>query len=114
MRTKIFHLNKENQDYCGFASETKRGTNRAALMRKADLLKKVISEDMTERQRLCITEHILNGRKQKEIAEILGLSPSTVSRHIAAGKRRLHYAAKLISNDLNDAGKSQVQQSDFA
>ncbi len=46
------------------------------------------------RQRICASDFWLNGKKQKEIARELGLSQSTVCRHIAAAKRKLRHAAK--------------------
>ena len=50
--------------------------------------------DLTPLQHYCLTEYYLKGVKQKEIANALGLSTSTVSRHIAAGTKKLKVATK--------------------
>ena len=54
----------------------------------------LLENELTERQRVCASDFWLNGKKQKEIARELGLSQSTVCRHIAAAKRKLRHAAK--------------------
>ena len=60
----------------------------------AAFLTNVLENELTERQRICASDFWLNGKKQKEIARELGLSQSTVCRHIAAAKRKLRHAAK--------------------
>ena len=51
-----------------------------------DKMKKILSmavlNELTERQRICIVDYYLNGKKEKEIAKELGVNSSTVSRHI--------------------------------
>ena len=54
-----------------------------------DKMKKILSmavlNELTERQRICIVDYYLNGKKEKEIAKELGVNSSTVSRHIIFG-----------------------------
>lgn len=45
--------------------------------------------ELSERQRECLRLFLVDGLKQKDIADQLGLNASTVCRHIAAGKRKL-------------------------
>jgi len=41
---------------------------------------------LTQRERYLIEYHLSMGKKQKEIAELLGCSPSTISREIRRNK----------------------------
>ena len=49
-----------------------------------DKMKKILSmavlNELTERQRICIVDYYLNGKKEKEIAKELGVNSSTVSQ----------------------------------
>lgn len=58
------------------------------------ILFKAIKYELTHMQKLCITEHYLEGRKMKDIAHELNLHPSTITRHIQAGKKKLENIAK--------------------
>lgn len=53
------------------------------------LTRLLMDTELTELQRYCLIEAKLNGRRQRDIADELGVSESTVSRHISAGKRKL-------------------------
>ena len=57
------------------------------------ILKRAIQEELTDRQRACLTMFYLKRMKMKDIAEQLELSPSTVSRHISAAVRKLRKIA---------------------
>lgn len=97
MRTQKIYYNHRTENFCGaHLLRLHTNTNSEALKHKSDMLKKLIREDLTDRQQLCATEYWINGRKQKEIAALLGLSCSTVSRHIAAAKRKLCGVAKYL------------------
>lgn len=52
---------------------------------------------LTDRQKFCICEYYLNGKKMKEIALELGIHPSTVTRHIKYAKRNLKNIADCYS-----------------
>ena len=63
-------------------------------------MKKVLNQAMnslTERQRYCICNYYLNGKKMKTIAEELNINPSTVTRHIKSAKRNLKRIASCYS-----------------
>ena len=97
MTPQILHLNQENNNYFDYIAQK----NAADFMPEYNLRRKrlkritllMIDTELTEKQRYCILEHLLYGRKQKDIARELNLSESTVCRHIAAGKRKLQRAA---------------------
>lgn len=58
------------------------------------LLKRIIEEELTERQRNCIDLYFGKGMKIAQIAELLGLSKGTVSKHISKGKLKI---GKMLS-----------------
>ena len=68
--------------------------NRAERERMRRVLMRAIKYELTERQRVCLTMHYLEGMKMKDIAHKLNLSKSTVSRHIAAATMRLKNIAR--------------------
>ena len=53
------------------------------------ILRKVISEELTERQREVITLYYFDRANIPQIAEILGVNRSTVSRTISRGSRNI-------------------------
>lgn len=57
------------------------------------ILQKAIVNELTDTQRLCLIEHYINGKKMKDIAKMLSLNPSTVSRHISRAKEKLRHIA---------------------
>ncbi len=61
-------------------------------MRKA--LETAIEAELTDRQRLMVTEFYFNGKNVTQIAKEYNLSKSTVSRHITRSKERLKSALK--------------------
>ena len=53
------------------------------------ILRKVISEELTERQREVITLYYFDRANIPQIAEMLGVNRSTVSRTISRGRRNI-------------------------
>lgn len=94
MRTQLIHINAENENYCGLVSELHRGsTNKEDRARMKEFLKKALTQELTELQKICITEYYIKGKREKDIAVQLGLHKSTVSRHITAGMKKLQNTA---------------------
>lgn len=67
--------------------------NRPERERMKRVLIRAIRHELTDRQRDCLTKYYLEGIKMKDIALLLGLSKSTVSRHIASATRKLRKVA---------------------
>lgn len=51
---------------------------------------------LTQRQRQCIVLYYFDGKTVKQTAEMIGISPSTVSRHLKAGKSKLQRLRAMI------------------
>lgn len=78
------------------------GTQEAAADNRAELKKMSVAvhfalrHELTDRQKCCVSLYYFEGRKIPEIARMLGLNKSTVSRHLkkgrAAMKRVVSYA----------------------
>lgn len=90
MRTEMIHFTKANTNKLLFMNYLADGsTNKSERNQMKQILSKAIFSELTDKQRICIIEHYLNEKKQKDIAFELGVNVSTVSRHINAGKRKL-------------------------
>ena len=74
MKTKIIHFTDENTSTILFSSFVPNGTTNSESRRKMkEIISKAIVTELTDMQRICLTEHYLNDKKQKEIASELGL-----------------------------------------
>ena len=69
------------------------GNNRPERERMKRLLLRAIRHELTDRQRECLMMYYLEGMKMKDIAKSLGLSSSTVSRHIGSAVHKLRRIA---------------------
>ena len=94
MRIERLHINENNSDYVSYCTVKDRKSNREEIERKIKFILCAVETDLTPLQHYCLTEYYLKGVKQKEIAKSLGLSTSTVSRHISAGTKKLKIATK--------------------
>ena len=97
MRTEILHLSDENINILS----TLYGQSNNKSIRNKDKLLRVLHRSMdgglTELQRFCVEEHYINNRRQCAIAKELGVSPSTVCRHINRALEKL----KIIASYYN-------------
>ena len=73
-------------------------TNESSREKMKKILSMAVLNELTERQRICIIDFYLNGKKEKEIAEELGVNSSTVSRHIMKARDKLRHIASYYVN----------------
>ncbi len=73
-------------------------TNEGSREKMKKILSMAVLNELTERQRICIIDYYLNGKKEKEIAEELGVNSSTVSRHIIKARDKLRHIASYYVN----------------
>lgn len=99
MKTKIIHFTSENTSKILFSSFNPNGTtNSESRKRMKEIISKAIVTELTDMQRICLTEHYLNDKKQKEIASELGLNASTISRHISSARKKLQNIASYYAS----------------
>ena len=69
-------------------------------------VKLAVAEELTERQRELVYLHYIEEKSMTEIAETLGISPSTVSRTLKRGRTRLRkylkYNGRYIAEAVSD------------
>ncbi len=70
------------------------GTNSRQLEIMKYELKKAMDSELTDRQRLMVTEFYFDGLSVTEIAKNHNISKSTVSRHLSRARERLKGALK--------------------
>lgn len=99
MPNKSLPLNEFTDSLAGmfeFVQENS-GTNAEAHKKALKILSKVISGELTERQRECIFMRYYQNLTVTEIACRLGVGKSTVSRHISKAKKRLYKVLKYYT-----------------
>ncbi|MBR2715667.1 MAG: sigma-70 family RNA polymerase sigma factor [Ruminococcus sp.] len=94
MRRSNIELNEKNSDFILFNNYSSYGSNRADILKMKVILSKALKSELTGRQRECIMMYFYENKRMRQIAKELSLSPSTVTRHIKAGKRKLENIAK--------------------
>lgn len=94
METKLIHITAENMNRLFMGTQLHSGkTNEEARNRMKKILYSALQSELTDKQRTCLVEHYLNGKKEKDIALEQNLNPSTVSRHITKAKEKLKHIA---------------------
>ena len=98
MRLDIAHFHERNESIYGFLNDTwRRGADNSAARRQMmRILSNAVRLGLTDLQKRCLTEYY-QGKKQKVIAEELGIAPSTVCRHIKAAEKRLRYIGQYYT-----------------
>ncbi|MDE5996325.1 MAG: hypothetical protein K2G56_05340 [Eubacterium sp.] len=91
-------------DYFGDLDEQK--INRNAI---STVLPLIIKNDLTERQRSCLTLKYVKNLNQSEIAGKLNLSQPTVCRHIATAKDIVNNRLAYCLAALNKANKMWIE-----
>lgn len=78
------------------------GDNSAWRKAFRDAFFQAMRDTLTERQYQALCMHYLDGRSQKQIAALWGISPSAVCRHIQKARRKL---AVMLSYNLEFRGR---------
>lgn len=68
--------------------------NSAEHRKMLNLLRKVIGGELTDKQKICISMYYGDRMKMKEIADVLKIDVSCVSRHIKKARERIHKTMK--------------------
>lgn len=75
-------------------------TNRRELEEAARLLRIAIQNELTDRQRACLTLYYMEGNMMQEIAERLGTTRGNVSKRIKKAVERLRRALRYSAPGL--------------
>ncbi len=94
MRHSLIALNDNDKDIASFSNFLTRDTNRNDIEKMKQILSQAMTCELTNRQRECVQMYYIENIKMKDIASILSLAPSTVTRHIKAAKLKLRTIAK--------------------
>ena len=53
------------------------------------MLSRLTEEELTDRQRQCVQLYYFEGQKMRDVARLLGIQSSTVSRHLKKARSRM-------------------------
>ena len=94
MLTKILSFDDQldrESSYQDYITGEMLNSERRSRMEK--LLKKAIQHELTERQKDCITYYYYRGMKVADISELMSIRPTTVYKHLKAGRKALKKCA---------------------
>lgn len=87
-------ITDKNTNRVSFEAYNSCGTNESSIDKMKHILCLALQCELTQRQRQCLELHYYENMKKYEIAELLAISPSTVTRHIKAAEKKLKSVAK--------------------
>lgn len=88
MRTKTLSFDRM-QAWIGQEDRPRESTNALDLQAAAAVLRTAMEWELTGRQRECVRLYFYENRTMEEIGSMLGISRSTVCRHLQKAKARL-------------------------
>ena len=94
MQHNFLSINDKNKDFIVYSRYLSYGANEKERNKMKSIMLKAVENDLTHRQRECITMYYFNNMKMREIAAVLSLTTPTVSRHIHAGVKKLQNVAR--------------------
>lgn len=102
MSRRLLSYNDHTPAFTGLYGNITYIDNKTDIKNMKKLMNTALTVELTEKQRYCILEYYCNQRKMKDIALDMNVSPSTVTRHIERGMKKLeriatHYYQKPIS-----------------
>lgn len=92
MKTKIYSLDEysiNNASVAAYFSEINCNCSDPKRKRMSRLIKIAFKNELTQRQRDCITLYYTKNKKVTEIAEIMSIKPTTVYKHLHSAIRAL-------------------------
>ena len=91
MRTRTLSYDRM-QAVLGREDRREQSTNSADLRAASAVLRTAMELELTGRQRECVRLYYYENRTMEQIGAVLGISKSTVCRHLQKAKRRLEKA----------------------
>ncbi len=65
------------------------------------VLRRVMEGELTERQRDCVRLRYFEDKSVREVAEVIGITAPTVSKHLKKARARLHKVMEYSFSRLN-------------
>lgn len=97
MRKKILSMTNELDNYLSMIKYQSKDSNSDKLNEYKNGLRKIIDNELTEKQRFCFYHHFYKNQSVKEISNTLGIVEATVYKHIRS-------AMKIIKNFVSVYG----------
>ena len=69
--------------------ESYKKNNRKEREKMLIFLRKAIENELTHKQKYCVTEYFINNKKMSDIANELGIDKSAVTRHIQRAVKKI-------------------------
>ena len=93
---ETIRITNENADMISynFFHRSLGGGNSHSINKMKRILQQAIQNELTDKQKKCLTLYYYNQMKMKDIAKELGLNISTVSRHISTATKKLKRIAQ--------------------
>lgn len=90
------HINFDdtNVDKLSYSAFCGHGTNKQDIQKRKQIMYEALVHELTDRQRECVILYYIDNMKMKDIADKLEITPSTVTRHIKSGIKRLQNLAR--------------------
>ncbi|MGN0470671.1 MAG: RNA polymerase sigma factor [Acutalibacteraceae bacterium] len=97
MRTQIYSLGERELSEASFAAFLDDNTKKdPKYARMKKIMKIALQQELTERQRECITLYYIKKKKVCEIADMLSIKPTTVYKHLRTGMTALKKTAVYL------------------
>ena len=94
MQRSGFAITEKSDHLVSYELYNSHGSNESTISKMKHILSVALKNELTERQRECLELYYYKNMKMYEIASLLSLSPSTVTRHIKAAEKKLKSVAK--------------------
>lgn len=94
MQHSFFGITEKNDNKVSYSKYCNPLTNKKDIDKLKQLLSVAMLYDLTQRQRECLQLYYYENKRMCEIASLLSVSPSTVTRHIKAAQKKLKDLAK--------------------
>ena len=97
MSRNIYRLGEKEISYASLAAFLQGKPQKDPVQaRMQKILRIALRQELTDRQRDCITLHYIKSKNVKEIAAILSIRPATVYKHLSKGLASLKKAAVYL------------------
>lgn len=94
MQHSFLGITEKNDNRVSYSMYCNPSTNKKDIEKMKQLLSVAMLYDLTQRQRECLELYYYENKRMNEIASLLSISPSTVTRHIKAAQKKLKGLAK--------------------